>query len=132
MTALRLLVLCLGGGASLLGAPAPLPIKPDLVVAADGSGDFKAIHEAVQSIPKDNRERRVIFVKDGVYAERVRVDAACVTLRRESRTGTRLEFSRPNTAPRDSASVAKFDLQGGAAVATEAGATLRLADVTLP
>jgi pectinesterase len=74
-----------------------LPVAPDLVVAADGSGDFKSIHEAVQSIPRANRERRIIFVKEGVYPEQVRVDAAYITLRGESRTGTRLEFSRANT-----------------------------------
>jgi pectinesterase len=78
-------------------AVAPLPIQPDLVVAADGSGDFKSIHEAVQSIARDNRERKIILVKDGTYKEQVRVDAACITLRGESRTGTRLEFSRANT-----------------------------------
>lgn len=91
-------------------ALAPLPIKPDIVVAADGSGNFKTIHDAVQSIPRDNRERRVILVKDGVYPERVRVDAACITLRGESRTGVRLEFSRPNSAPRDSLGVAVLNL----------------------
>ena len=95
---------------SIARAVAPLPIKPDLVVAADGSGDFKTIHAAVQSLPRNNRERRVILVKDGVYPERVRVDAACVTLRGESRTGTRLEFSRPNTAPRDELGVGVLNL----------------------
>jgi pectinesterase len=74
-----------------------LPLAPDVIVAADGSGDFKSIHEAVQSIPRANRERKIIFVKDGVYPEQVRVDAACITLRGESRTGTRLEFSRART-----------------------------------
>src|SRR5688572_6733143 len=52
------------------------PLKPDLVVAADGTGDFKSIHDAVQSIPRTNRERRIIFVKTGVYTEQIRVDAA--------------------------------------------------------
>ena len=98
---LSLVSLCISSviaGAAAAGGPiGPLPVKPDLVVAADGSGDFKSIHEAVQSIPRGNRERRVILVKAGVYAEQVRVDAACVTLRGESRTGTRLEFSRANT-----------------------------------
>lgn len=73
------------------------PLKPDFVVAADGSGEFKSIHDAVHSIPRTNRERKIIFVKNGVYTEQVRVDAACITLRGESRAGTRLEFSRANT-----------------------------------
>ena len=93
-------LLLLGGcfaASAVASALAPLPVAPDLVVAADGSGDFKSIHEAVQSIPRANRERKIIFVKEGVYLEQVRVDAACITLRGESRMETRLEFSRANT-----------------------------------
>ena len=70
--------------------------KSDLVVAADGSGDFKTIQAAVQSISKTNRERIVVFVKDGVYKEKIRVDASFVTLRGESRKGTRIEFPQLN------------------------------------
>jgi pectinesterase len=66
--------------------------KPDIVVAADGSGDFKTVQAAIASIAATNRERIVVFIKDGVYREKVRVDAAFVTLRGESRQGTRLEF----------------------------------------
>ena len=66
--------------------------QPDLVVAADGSGDFKTIQAAVGSISKTNRERLVVFIKDGVYREKIRVDAPFVTLRGQSRQGTRIEF----------------------------------------
>jgi len=79
-----------------LGMVAPAKAKaalpPDITVAADGSGDFKSVHAAVQSIPRDNRERRIILVKDGLYAEKVRVDASNVTIRGQSRKGTRIEF----------------------------------------
>ena len=77
-----------------LAQPDSLPFKPDLTVAADGSGDFTTIHAAVASIPRENRERRFVFVKDGVYREKVRVDASFVTLRGQSRAGTRLEFAQ--------------------------------------
>ncbi len=90
--ALARFVALLAISTAALAQPAPLPFKPDLIVAADGSGDCKTIQEAVASIPKDNRERKIIFVKDGVYHEKVRVDASCVTLRGQSRAGTRLEF----------------------------------------
>jgi pectinesterase len=70
---------------------ADLP-KPDIIVAADGSGDFKTIQAALASIPKTNTERMVIFIKDGLYREKVRVDASYVTLCGESRTGTLVEF----------------------------------------
>ena len=66
--------------------------KPDIVVSADGSGDFKTIQAAVSSIPAINRERVVVFVKNGTYREKIRVDASFVTLRGQSRKGTRIEF----------------------------------------
>ncbi len=75
--------------------------EPDIIVAADGTGQFTSIHEAVQSIPKDNRERKIILVRNGVYDEVVRVDAAYVTLRGTSRMGTRLQSNRPADLPRD-------------------------------
>ena len=79
----------------LQGIGSTIP-KPDLIVAADGSGDFKTIQAAVESIAKTNRERIVVFIKDGVYKEKVRVDASFVTLRGESRKGTRIEFLQLN------------------------------------
>lgn len=72
------------------------PFQPDIVVAADGSGDFKTIQAAVESIPKTNTERMVVLVKNGVYHEKVRVDASFVTLRGQSRSGTRIEFPQLN------------------------------------
>jgi pectinesterase len=70
--------------------------KPDITVAADGSGDFKTIQAAVASISKTNSERTVVFVKDGIYKEKIRVDASFVTLRGQSRAGTRIEFPQLN------------------------------------
>lgn len=100
--------------AVVFGADTSVPFPPDLVVAADGSGNFKTLNAAVQSIPRDNRERRVIFVKQGVYRERVRVDAACVTIRGENRSGTRLEFPVPADAPADELGRAVLDLSAAA------------------
>lgn len=71
-------------------------VPPDIVVAADGSGQFTTVQEAVASIPRDNRERVIVLVKDGVYKEKIRVEADFVTLRGESRSGTRIEFSQLN------------------------------------
>src|SRR5262245_16942673 len=70
--------------------------KPDITVAADGSADFKTVQAAVASIPRTNQERIVVFIKDSVYHEKVRVDAPFVTLRGQSRAGTRIEFPQLN------------------------------------
>jgi pectinesterase len=76
-------------------------LAPDLVVAADGSGQFTSVQAALSSIPADNRERKVIFVRNGVYDEAVRVDAPYVTLRGESRLGVRLQANRPAEETKD-------------------------------
>ena len=42
-------------------------------MAKDGSGKFKTIQDAVNSMPKDHPGRYVIYVKAGVYEEMVMV-----------------------------------------------------------
>lgn len=69
-------------------------VKPDITVAADGRGDFKTIQQALDSIPRESRQRTIIFIKDGVYHEKVRIDPDFVTLRGQSRRGTRIEFAQ--------------------------------------
>ncbi|KAL8458796.1 hypothetical protein ACS0TY_036340 [Phlomoides rotata] len=46
-------------------------LKPDLTVAADGSGDVQTLKEAVERIPKKSKTRFVIYVKKGEYVENV-------------------------------------------------------------
>jgi pectinesterase len=38
-----------------------------IVVAADGSGDFRTVQEAIDAVPDNSAERTVILVKPGVY-----------------------------------------------------------------
>ncbi|KAM7275954.1 hypothetical protein ACFE04_017820 [Oxalis oulophora] len=45
-----------------------------VTVAADGSGDYKTIGEAIALVPKKGKERFVIHVKEGVYIENVNMD----------------------------------------------------------
>ena len=67
-------------------------IRPDLTVATDGSGDFKTIQEAIDAVPKTNDQKMIIFIKDGLYHEKVRIDSGFITLCGQSRGGTRIEF----------------------------------------
>ncbi|KAM7254425.1 hypothetical protein ACFE04_003805 [Oxalis oulophora] len=46
----------------------------NVTVAADGSGDYKTIGEAIAQVPKKSVERFVIHVKEGVYKENVNLD----------------------------------------------------------
>ena len=94
---------------------AEVEVPADIVVAADGSGDFTTVQAAVASIPRDSHERIIVLVKDGVYTEKVRIDADCVTLRGESRDGTRIEFEQLNddfTAQPDELGRAVINVEG--------------------
>jgi pectinesterase len=67
-------------------------LTPNIVVAGDGGGDFRTIQQALASVPRGRQERIVILIKDGVYREKLRIDASCLTLRGQSRKGSRIEF----------------------------------------
>lgn len=51
-------------------------VKPNLTVAADGSGDTKTVQAAVDKVPENNKTRFVIAIKPGVYNEQVRIPAS--------------------------------------------------------
>ncbi|KAK6146601.1 hypothetical protein DH2020_020470 [Rehmannia glutinosa] len=49
-------------------------MNPNVVVAADGSGNYKTITEAINVVPPNSNNRFVIYVKNGVYNENVKID----------------------------------------------------------
>ncbi|MBA0595005.1 pectinesterase [Gossypium raimondii] len=48
-------------------------VTPNVVVAADGSGNFKTLSEAVAKAPEKSSKRYIIRIKAGVYRENVEV-----------------------------------------------------------
>nr|DAD49116.1 TPA_asm: hypothetical protein HUJ06_019053 [Nelumbo nucifera] len=48
-------------------------IRPNLIVATDGSGDYRTIGEAVRMAPRMSRSRFMIKIKTGVYKENVEI-----------------------------------------------------------
>ncbi|KAH7424415.1 hypothetical protein KP509_11G007800 [Ceratopteris richardii] len=63
-----------------VGATAASAASPKtIIVAKDGSGHFKTVQAAVNSIPKSNKQRVIISIKAGIYKEKVQVDASWVT-----------------------------------------------------
>lgn len=49
----------------------PGPVKPDFIVAADGTGDFRTIQEAFNAVPDFRKNRTTILVKKGIYREKL-------------------------------------------------------------
>jgi len=61
-----------------------------IVVAQDGSGNFKTVQEAFNVVPKNNKKTIIIFVKNGIYKEKLHLDSSktFVTLVGENKFNT--------------------------------------------
>lgn len=71
------------------------PINADIVVAANGSGDFPTIQAAINAAPSNSERRTVIYIKRGMYnTEKLIVpgDKINITLIGESREETVLSY----------------------------------------
>ena len=49
---------------------------PHIVVAKDGSGDYKRLQDAINAVPNFKKSRTLIYVKAGVYKEKVMIPAS--------------------------------------------------------
>ncbi|MFL1010971.1 pectinesterase family protein [Flavisericum labens] len=49
--------------------------KKEIIVAQDGSGDFSSIQEAVTACGAFSEEEKTIYIKNGVYKEKVLIDS---------------------------------------------------------
>ena len=65
----------------------------DLVVAQDGTGDFRTIQEALDALSSGGPGYRVILVRNGTYREKIFITKSRVALVGEDRERTRLVFS---------------------------------------
>jgi pectinesterase len=66
----------------------------DIIVDSQGNGDYKTISEAINALPMYPYQRTIIFVKNGVYQEKLRIEQNYITLRGESRDSTIIRFSQ--------------------------------------
>jgi pectinesterase len=64
------------------------------VIAQDGSGNFKTVQEAFNSIPVNNKMPITIFIKNGIYKEKLHLDSSktFVTLIGEDKFNTILTY----------------------------------------
>lgn len=65
-----------------------------IIVAQDGSGNFKTVQEAFNSIPSNNKKPIIIFIKNGIYKEKLHLDSSksFVTLIGEDKFNTVLTY----------------------------------------
>jgi autotransporter-associated beta strand protein len=86
------------------------PANPtNLVVAADGSGDFVTVQGAVDSIPAGNNNSILINIRDGNYVEIVDISGKNnITFRGQSRAGTVVSYQNNNNLTGTTAGRASF------------------------
>jgi pectinesterase len=65
----------------------------DIIVAQDGTGNYKTIQEAVNAIPSDNAENITILIKNGIYHEKIFITKSFLSLVGESRDSTRIVYA---------------------------------------
>lgn len=68
--------------------------KQRITVAQDGSGNYKTVQEAINTVPAHNKNRVVIYIKTGVYKEKLKLDSTqhFVTLLGEDKLSTILTY----------------------------------------
>lgn len=86
------------GGLVLLLAAQPAPaadVRYRITVGPDGSGDFKSIQDAVDSAKAFPDRRIVLYIKNGVYTEKVKIHEwnTRLSLIGESRDGTIIAYN---------------------------------------
>jgi PelA/Pel-15E family pectate lyase len=77
---IKILLTCL----AMLTACTTLSAQKEIVVAQDGSGNFKSIQEAINSLPADAAAQRIIVIKKGTYNEKIFIDKNFITLKGEN------------------------------------------------
>jgi pectin methylesterase-like acyl-CoA thioesterase len=107
--ATALIGVLIGAGAGCAAEPstpaeAPAtPLGKTVVVAADGSGDYKTVQEAVDAAPNRSTQRFVIRIKPGTYKEKIRIprDKGPITFLGENAETTILTFDDAASTVRD-------------------------------
>lgn len=67
---------------------AQCPDQFDAIVALDGTGDYISIQDAINAAPGIGPDQHVIFIKNGIYDEKLYFDKSFITLVGENRAQT--------------------------------------------
>ncbi len=87
-----------------------------LVVDRTGNGDFTSIQDAINSLPEEANSPRVIFIRNGVYKEKIFIEKNFISLVGEDKNHTQLVISLARDIwrceNRDDWGVATINLKG--------------------
>jgi pectinesterase len=86
--------------------------KDAIIVAKDGSGNFKTVTEAINSLPNNASSERVIYIKNGTYYEYIVCQKKFVTMVGENRDKVILTYDLNNAKTGSSSKCATFRSYG--------------------
>ena len=66
---------------------------PDIVVARDSTGDYNTIQEALNAVPDYHEKQFVIYIKNGMYNEKLFIEKSNIALVGEDKEKTRIVFA---------------------------------------
>lgn len=112
LKARKQLLICLFSFAVL----ASYATEKSLIVDLNGKGDFTSIQAALNSLPEKANTHRVIFIKNGIYREKVFIEKDFVALVGEDKQNTQIRISQSRDIWRcenkDDWGVATLNLKG--------------------
>ena len=74
-------------------ASAQTSLSRPVIVDITGGGDFTSIQEAINSLPEKASTQRVIYIRNGIYREKVCIEKDFVSLVGEDKNKTQLVIS---------------------------------------
>jgi pectinesterase len=69
------------------------PLNYNFIVAKDGSGNFITIQDALNAIPDSLGKRFTIYIKKGIYNEKIYIEKSFITLIGEGKDSTEVVFA---------------------------------------
>jgi len=85
-------------GVLFLGAQRSHGEPVRITVSADGTGDFTSVQAAIDAVPADHAGQALIFVKKGLYREKITISRSRLTLLGEDRDSTRIVYAELRSA----------------------------------
>lgn len=82
-------MICLMSTCSLITNAANKPIVVDI----NGKADFTSIQDAINSLPEKATEHRIIFIRNGIYREKIFIKKDFVTLIGEDKEKTQIRYA---------------------------------------
>lgn len=88
-----IIVIILIGSFLLRGQSAAAPAAYDFIVSQDGTSGFKTIQSAIDAIPDNNTSFKSIFIRKGLYNEKLKISKSYIIIVGEDKDSTIIQYA---------------------------------------